>query len=647
MSGVFLILLSASSRTSAIVSAVGVSASGAIGSAFGEDSQVANVSGVFASANVSSLNIDISVNVALVGVFSTAAVSSVLIDTQSDALLQGVAAVGQISSSTNVTGNSSTVVTGILASGAVGVVAAGEGTNILIGSVSGTGQVSPALVTGTASTIASGVSGTGNIGTVSAGEGVSFVVTGVQGQGQVSSSTIRISTAVSTSGVTASGQIGSVVIQPALSVIVTGVFSTATVGSVSLALSSSVFVTGVSATANVGSVEAQPVELPEGTILFFDRTSVGTAIPTGFSLYTEESGQSITNFLIKGGSAVSRSTGSSAPVTRATSSLTSGNAGAHSVSPAPVMGNLASGPGSTPWTYYASSGGTHSHSLTLSGSGTYPASATVQGMEVPLIRATANTKKIPSNAIIFSSDGTVFSGFSRKSWTTANGVYKAASSINVARAAPTSIAPSFSISVATGGSHTHFTSAGAGTKPVSPFNPVKPTSAGDHTHTGNTFGQVGVWHQYKHLLPVVSATEQDVKPGMIVMYNGVSVPQGWLLCDGTNGTPNMVGYFVGYDNSLSTSGTLVGRDIIGSTGPTATTPAPSPTTYATSSVPISIGTATNPHNHATPNSSPGTEFQQHQLTTNPHSHPAAATTFVMPTAYTPQTLTLIFIQKAA
>lgn len=33
-------------------------------------------------------------------------------------------------------------------------------------------------------------------------------------------------------------------------------------------------------------------------------------------------------------------------------------------------------------------------------------------------------------------------------------------------------------------------------------------------------------------------------PGMIIMYNqtyGGSIPSGWVLCDGTNGTPNMIG----------------------------------------------------------------------------------------------------------
>lgn len=34
-------------------------------------------------------------------------------------------------------------------------------------------------------------------------------------------------------------------------------------------------------------------------------------------------------------------------------------------------------------------------------------------------------------------------------------------------------------------------------------------------------------------------------PGMIVMFNGGrDIPAGWAICDGTNGTPNLVGSFI-------------------------------------------------------------------------------------------------------
>ena len=42
--------------------------------------------------------------------------------------------------------------------------------------------------------------------------------------------------------------------------------------------------------------------------------------------------------------------------------------------------------------------------------------------------------------------------------------------------------------------------------------------------------------------------------GMIIIFNGTTVPDGWLLCDGNNGTPNLCGRFV-LGSGTSTPGT--------------------------------------------------------------------------------------------
>lgn len=52
-----------------------------------------------------------------------------------------------------------------------------------------------------------------------------------------------------------------------------------------------------------------------------------------------------------------------------------------------------------------------------------------------------------------------------------------------------------------------------------------------------------------------------VPSGTIVMWNGTTIPTGWVLCDGTNGTPDLRGMFiVGYDPSD------IDYDVIGGTG---------------------------------------------------------------------------------
>lgn len=44
-------------------------------------------------------------------------------------------------------------------------------------------------------------------------------------------------------------------------------------------------------------------------------------------------------------------------------------------------------------------------------------------------------------------------------------------------------------------------------------------------------------------------------PGMIVMYNGqAAIPNGWSICDGSNGTPNLVGKFIKASTTAGTTG---------------------------------------------------------------------------------------------
>ena len=56
------------------------------------------------------------------------------------------------------------------------------------------------------------------------------------------------------------------------------------------------------------------------------------------------------------------------------------------------------------------------------------------------------------------------------------------------------------------------------------------------------------------------ATNALVPTGAIVMWSGTvtSIPTGWALCDGTNGTPDLRGRFiVGYDGSSNTTPTIL------------------------------------------------------------------------------------------
>lgn len=55
---------------------------------------------------------------------------------------------------------------------------------------------------------------------------------------------------------------------------------------------------------------------------------------------------------------------------------------------------------------------------------------------------------------------------------------------------------------------------------------------------------------FRRLSSIKDLTTACFKPGMITMWSGsvASIPEGFNLCDGTNGTPNLSGQFiVGYD----------------------------------------------------------------------------------------------------
>lgn len=453
------------------------------------------------------------------------------------------------------------------------------------------------------------------------------------------------------SGVSASGAVGFVGSQGSVTFSVAGVSASGQTGSVTQSLGASVNVTGVAATGAVGSADAQQAPLPAGTILLFDRGSEGDPIPSGFSLYTEESGGSIVNYLIKGGTAVSRVTGTAANVSLSPTTLTSSNAGSHDGPTVPV----GSAPSPQPQTTLTGgTAGSHSHTITVTAaSAPFPVTGSNQGVSVPLIRCASEVLSIPPKCIIFSGTSSGFTNFTRKSWSASLGVYSASSATNINRPSPAALplspfAPGLSVSFA--GAHSHISPISANFYPFSgPLRNAAATAGSHNNHTVSpTGGGIYVWHQFKHLLPFSSTTEQFVQPGMIVMYNGVSAPAGWKICDGTNDTPDMVNFFLGYNNNESNSNVLVGRNTVGGSFPTATTPAPPPTAFNSTSVPISLATSPWSHSHlGSPVEAPTTRSNfTHGPLTEPHSHSVPSLSVSMPSAYIPAHLTLIFIQKA-
>ena len=57
------------------------------------------------------------------------------------------------------------------------------------------------------------------------------------------------------------------------------------------------------------------------------------------------------------------------------------------------------------------------------------------------------------------------------------------------------------------------------------------------------------------------ATGGIIPTGGIIMWSGTTVPTGWYLCDGTNGTPNLTGKFI-YGGALGDNTTAAQQDTV-------------------------------------------------------------------------------------
>jgi hypothetical protein len=126
----------------------------------------------------------------------------------------------------------------------------------------------------------------------------------------------------------------------------------------------------------------------------------------------------------------------------------------------------------------------------------------------------------------------------------------------------------------------------------------------------------------------IAASQQLPKSATIVMYCGELsiVPSYWKLCDGTNGTIDMRGYFLGYATSAATAhGTVTSET----------------TTYTTSGP--SLADDIYLHAHFISNNNFNTQiFRNHGLQTVTHSH-GVADGSVTSTAF-PANIKLAFLQ---
>ena len=118
-----------------------------------------------------------------------------------------------------------------------------------------------------------------------------------------------------------------------------------------------------------------------------------------------------------------------------------------------------------------------------------------------------------------------------------------------------------------GSGHNHYsTTDGSGGSAANTLRPesagignIRPNGGGSHKHSSSSSFS---YSQKRTILRAWTRLEESLIIGdrTIVMYQGTGVPDGWLLCDGSNGTINLVGYFIHL--STSSVGTQGGGDTI-------------------------------------------------------------------------------------
>ena len=454
-----------------------------------------------------------------------------------------------------------------------------------------------------------------------------------------------------TSEILVSGVSGSALVGVAQSVIVgsvvvnvTGVAASAATANVSTNTQRNVSqsVSGVAA-----SVLVQPVEveaegpafpLPADSVLIWNKTNAGDTVPTGFT----EINFGAADYLILESNTANANTFTSSAGSVTGTTGTSGTAGAHG-SPWSPAGAASAGFGSASVTYASPAGG-HFHNLNVSG--TVPVITLPSGFGVKLITNAAQVNEIPQNATMFSDTGK--SGFSRKTWGASGSFAAYIAQRNSFSTVGAISAQTFTatLSVVESGSHQHTTSTTSGPGGLFPSQ-AKNVAAGSHLHplSPGTNVSMYVFQTFKHLLPFVATTPSAVRSGMIVMYKGASVPAGWSLCDGTNGTPNMVGFFLGYNNNASTTDTVVGTREVNITGVAPSVSGPNTGDYFGRSFPVTLNNIPWSHGHTGPNATVTNQQSHFHSTMNaPHSH-AVTQSITISSSFIPQSFRLAFIRK--
>ena len=283
--------------------------------------------------------------------------------------------------------------------------------------------------------------------------------------------------------------------------------------------------------------------IPADTVIFYNATY--SAPVENWSTYTDAVGKFILGTATQG--EVATTAAASGSTVAAVGSL--GTAGLHYGSGV----NGAGGAGS--YTNNNIFAGDHTHTVT-------PASITLStelkpiSTTVTVLRTTTEQRFFPANTIHI--NGTNLVSGTQKLAATSNRYVSGGSTVT--DNASSSHAATFTVSNISSGSHNHTpyvgasgsVRTGAGTGASNPLY----VGASSSTHTHVLTGSASITALKGKLLKLwIAAARQLPKSATVVMYCGnlSLLSSYWKVCDGTNGTIDMQGYFLGYATSSATA----------------------------------------------------------------------------------------------
>ena len=205
--------------------------------------------------------------------------------------------------------------------------------------------------------------------------------------------------------------------------------------------------------------------------------------------------------------------------------------------------------------------GDHAHTFSGSTTGVTPSRK-----QVILVKATQNHYAFLENICVLKNTAGAFTGMTRVTGIANYLMYGNAASIGVAGSDASSIA----ISTSTAGSHIpHQTT---GTSGFFGYTGGPYITAGDHTHTATLSTTLNPLNRYMGLYKAATANLDIPNQNLIGMWESQTPPEGWYVCDGTNGTPDLRDYFIKFVDNDTNIGTTSGSNSTTYSGSLSATP---------------------------------------------------------------------------